>query len=690
MFKYYLNGIQVSDPINWTDFTETITRSKELNGLLITYDAQLSFNGDAYNILYNLYTDNGLCTLVDIVVEQNVSGTYENVLTGYIFISDCKFHLSKCIVDCTVIDNNYNARISNNKNIAIYLDSTLSKNEETISACVNNFSTWFRPSNGFPITGLRKTYSVYSVFKYFIDFMTDGTVDFKSDYLNWQLTATPPRQLAITTGAIIRNVGSGASPKLSFETLMQEVSKKYPLAFTIETQSSGRPLFRLENEDYFLQGDSGVSILNIDDVQQSFDQLKLYSEIGIGGTTANYNASIHSLPTDLIMFFESEKYYFKTQCNIDNALDLVSQFICDSNIIEELVYTNTTNDSYDDNIFFVEINYSGGIAGNTPKETQLYTTSAYPVIYNGRLRNSIVAQNFNFYSDLISYINSNDIGFMATKTSNYAFNAHDLADYTYGFAGIINPLISPYNLIAYQNDSTPPNNNTAGNFTTDTRYTAPNNGNYYFKSQVSCQVSTLLPASSLPYGKNIAIQFELEIRKYDSSSTLIATHREKLTGSFGETVLQDGYQVFANYNANYFTLSADYMYFLEAGDYVETYCRWISVPYASYNAYGIYNLNPTNARVVLLDDGYTYFKTITTEGNGLLVEGNMNNYNVESLEFSVPMNNANYNILKQDPSKKINISYLGVNSRNAWINTSIRNLATGEMKWKLVTNLDNA
>lgn len=691
MFRFYLNNILVKDPENWKDFTETITRSKELNGLLISYDGELSFSGDGYALLYDLYLNSGFCNLVDVVIEQNICGEYENVLSGYIFISDCKFNLSRCVVDCSVIDDNYNARISNNKSIEIYLDSSLSKNLVSITPCLTKLCTFFRPSNGFDIVGLRKVYPVYEALKYFIAFMTDGKVDFASDYLDWNLTQTdnPQRALAITTGAIIRNVGGGASPKISFESLMKEITKKYPIAFTIQRQANGRPLFKLESENYFLGNDSGVSVLNINEVTQTIEQLKLYSEIGIGGTVASYSASIHSLPTSLRMFFDTEQFYFQTQCNIDNQLDLVGQYICDSNIIEELVFTSTGNSSYDTNTFFVDIAYSGGILGNRPIQTVLFPPTAFPVIYNGNLRNSIVAQNFNMYADLISYINSNDIGFMATKTTAYTYPAHDLSGYSYGFGGIISPLQSATQLINYQDDFTPPNKDAGGNYSLTARYTAPINGNYYFKNQLSCEVSTSLPSFLLPLGKNIAIKYILQFRKYDSASTLIETYTKTYGGTFGTTFGATGYKVFANYFPEYFLISGEKMFFLEAGDYVETYGYWISIPFKAYSSTGIHNGSATNASVKILNNTDTYFKTLTTEGNGMLVSGNSSDYNVESLEFERHLDYTNYNILKQDPSKKITISYRGVESRSAWINTAIRTLSTGEMKWKLTTNIDN-
>lgn len=693
MFRFYLNNTLVEDPINWFDFSETIERDDIIKGLLTKYDINLNFSGGGYSYLYSLYKESGFCNLVPLRVEFKCEGSnYVPILDGYIFLSDCKFNLQKCIVECPVEDNNFGARIFNNKSIDTYLNASLSKNGESITACPTYSTEFYRPSNGVPIVGLRKVYAVSDAFRYFIDFMTDGLVDYQSDFLDPTLSHTDNRQrsLAITTGAIIRNVGGGASPFVSFDTLFKEVNKKYPISFAIEKQSNGRPLFRLENDSYFFGTSSGVKLDGIVDLIQSIDTVKLFSDIGIGGTTASYNAAIHSVPDTLRMFFQNESYYFKSQCNIDNKLDLVTTFICDSNIIEELVYTNTTNASYDNNTFFVEVLYSGGVGGNQARMTQLYTSSATPVYYNSGLTNSSVSQNFNVYADLIQFISSNDIGFMATRNASFSFPEHSLPDYSYNFAGYIIPLQSAEEIMYYQDTTTPPNFNTAGNYTLLSRYTAPADGQYLFKAQERIGVTTnnTTPIGFPVKNPNIAIKFTLYIKKYDALNVLIETYSKVLGGTYGAGISGTGYKVFTT--PQEFTMFGEKVFFLETGDYVETSLQFISIPHKPYNSAGIYLGAPTSGIVTVKSSTDTYFKTLSTEGNGTLVSGSSNNYNVERFEFNKSLSNSEYTTLKTDLGKSIDINHDGVSNKTVWIKKSVRKLATGEHNWEMISNLTDS
>jgi len=684
MFKIYFDGNRVNDPINWMDFTETIERAPEIKGILPKYDVELEFTGDAFKYLYDLKKSQGYCTIVEFRAEQICSdpNVVDVLLNGYIFLADCKFNPYRTTVKCPIQDNNYSSRIHNNKGIKIYLDSSLSKNLTSIFPCVIKNITFFKPSDGLDVVGLRKCYPVWNAFKYLIDFMSDGLIDFESDYLDPTLTPTdnPQRRLTITSGGIIRGTDT-ISPQISFEGLFQNINKKYPISFTIRYQSNGRPLIKIENDAYFYGSSSGVKIENVVDMIRSIDEEILYSQINIGGTTVDYNPSIHSVPDTIRMLFEKESYYFQTTCNIDKTLDLVTEYICDSNIIEELVDTNTGETSYDKDVFFIEVNYSAGVAGNTAIQTHLYDTTSLPVYYNGNLTNVQTSTRLDIYADLIQYIDSNDIGFQASRTVQYTFPYHATPDYSTGIGGLLIPLFSPVILLEYQDDTTFPNHDAGGNFTADSRYTAPGNGHYYFR----CHLRLALQGQP-PVLVNIMIRCYLTMRKYDAGGTLIESYQVVLGPAEFYT-----YKVFTAPGT--FDMNADKMFFLETGQYVETYFQWSSLPYQQYASDGHFLGNPSNGRVAILASNETYFKTLTTESNGVLVAGNSNTYICEKLEFEAPLSNQQYKQLKQDLGKSLIVNEGLINNepvqdKEAWIRKMTRNMATGKVQVELVSNFD--
>ena len=185
MFRFYFDGNEVENPINWDDFEENIVRDDTIKGLLPRYDIKLQFVGDAYNYLYSLKQQSGYCNLVDLRIDYKCGSNYETILNGYIFISDCKFNRNRCLVECPVTDDNFGARIYNNKNIKTELNTGKSKNGEDITVATEYEVEFFKPSDGTYYATKRKGVFIYDAFRYLIDFMTDGLVGFESDYLDY-------------------------------------------------------------------------------------------------------------------------------------------------------------------------------------------------------------------------------------------------------------------------------------------------------------------------------------------------------------------------------------------------------------------------------------------------------------------------------------------------------------------------
>src|SRR3989304_4215299 len=102
MFRFYLNNTLVNEPANWADFTETLEYDQTLKGLLPKYDIGLTWTGGAFAFLFNIKETLGFCQLVELKVDYQCSAGagYATELLGYIFISDCKFSLNRCEVEC--------------------------------------------------------------------------------------------------------------------------------------------------------------------------------------------------------------------------------------------------------------------------------------------------------------------------------------------------------------------------------------------------------------------------------------------------------------------------------------------------------------------------------------------------------------------------------------------------------------
>jgi len=188
MFKFYLDNQLVSDPINWADFEENIVRDDIVKGLFPKYEIKLNFNGNGFAYLYEQKRVYGFCKIVQLRIDMKCSsGNYDAYFNGYIFISDVDFNRGTCIAECPVIDDNYAARIFNNKAIKTYLDTGKSKSGSDIPAATYYDIQVFSPQDAGYLADTRRLIFLYDAFKFLVDFMTDGRVGFESEYLDYNV-----------------------------------------------------------------------------------------------------------------------------------------------------------------------------------------------------------------------------------------------------------------------------------------------------------------------------------------------------------------------------------------------------------------------------------------------------------------------------------------------------------------------
>lgn len=660
MFRFYFNGTEVNDPINWDDFEENIVRDEAIKGLLPRYDIKLKFNGTAYDYLYSYKRENGFCNLVSLKIDYKCGDNYETVLNGYIPISDCTFNRNKFIVDCQIIDDNYGARIYNNKSIKTDLIAGKSKNGEDITPATEYDIYFFIPATGIDLGTTRKGVFIYDAFRYLIDFMTDGLVGFESDYLNYTLNTSlrNAKNMMLFLGSELRVPSQSKTVNISFNDLFKEVDKKYPIGFTIIKGSDGRPTVKIEEAEYFYNSGSSINIEYITDLEESFDNEQLYSNVLFGGTTADYNASIHSFGQVKFLGFKEEEYFLTGECNIDKALDLKGDYITDTNIIEELIYTNTSNDSYDEESFFIEV--TTPISTNTALFGISYTTLSLPLYYNPNLTNNKVAERYNLQGNIAQYLGGNDVGFRASTTFSYYFANHTNPNSS-------TPVVSQSSTVKvpFNDATTAPNYNTAGQYNTTTyRYTSPQDGQYNFGAVFTISADT--PTGD-PLDLNRIWNVTMKFRRYNSSNTLLEDNWIpniiNTTGGGIETQVGVGSNLL----------------FLANGDYVE---MWVTIKSIPKNY-----LIASNAQFYIAGEFYT---EATVTGGGIYEESEPKDYFVSKLQFNKPLSYEQYKILKLDLSKSLIVNHDGTTNVTAWIRKLDRKFSTGECKFELISNLNNS
>lgn len=448
-YKFFFDNLQVSEPLNWDSLAFSITRDNESSGLLVQSDSDVTFGGDSYTYLYEKSLADGYCSQVTYAIYEDCTNNGDYILTdtGIIFISDCEFELDKCVCKTKLQDDGYYSKINNNKSIEASVVVGKSKLGNDITPVTRFAVDFFLPASGaYGITCY--CYTVYDAIRYYIDFMSDSTIDFESSILD---VGGEFEGMCFTSGAELFYQDNAeinfTNIRRPFSEILQTVTRLFNLGWWIETNSSNRKVFRLESKDYFYSSNIAVNLSNVKGITKSYAKEKLYATCTLGSSDVN-DSTDYSFP-ETIAFngFNNEQYQMLSSCNIDTNLDLTSNVILSSNIIEACL--TAADDSYNDGLFLVDVDL------NTLQAVQSNWLETSLDYYNERLTNKQVLTRALGYvpNEIVNYLTSVNPLFQASKTSNQSIAA----------AG---PLTTEP--ISFQNDSTGANFDTSDVWNTTT------------------------------------------------------------------------------------------------------------------------------------------------------------------------------------------------------------------------------
>jgi len=521
----------VDTPRGWDDATIRSKKDKVINGLFTEYTTDLEFWGDGFTFINDVLDADGYCNIIDILIESDdcEDGIFVTEFEGVIPLTQItELNVDEAIFKAKIVDLGYNARISNNKKISAIVDTGKSKNGIDITPVAFTDIDFYDPTSNFNVYSFvdRNCYRVFDCFKFIIAHITDGIVGFESDLFD---VGGECENLVILTGFELRQgSGNGEAPDISFEDLFVEISKKKNLGFAIVPSGSAGFNVKVEKDDFFKSEVASKTYRNVRGIKMNFNLDKMYSNVALGSQIFELATSL-SFPPVRLRGFREENYTVQGECNIENELNLVSEWIVDSNTIED-VLTNG-EDKHDDEIFLVETDgtralkfdlfnivrasgtntsvvvntltdagagfvVAGVLVGDkvanqttgavaqvtivaatvltldtdiftaTPED---YNITAPPFIYNLGLSNfaSIINWLGNIPNSIVKFFGTGDDNFLASITTNTQFLA---------FPATVNPII-------YDDDSTAPNFDTNGNYDPVTgRYEIPADGLYSFKA----------------------------------------------------------------------------------------------------------------------------------------------------------------------------------------------------------------
>jgi hypothetical protein len=658
-YRYYLDGTLYSDPIGWDGWKTDLVRDDGLRGIVEREQGKVTFTGDAYAYILSR-REEGFCASVTVIIEEDCSrsNNFIESFDGNIFLSDVEFDITNCSCDCELVDNSYFARINNNRQIECSIGAGKSKNGEDIFIPDLWDIQMFNPCDGVDSNLPKpKAYRAHDVAKYIIKFMSDDQMEFQSTALD---LGGEFEGVFLTKGLLMTDPSTDDKGVIfKWEDFLRNICNLCNLSWRVK-KISGVWTFILEKTDDTFTNSVSANFSNVSRIIRAIDTTRNYAavELGtddvidslgcgvLGGAEPAFPDQINLLGP------KREQFAVTGTCNIDSILDLTSDWVVSSNVIENIYFNGDTG--YESDIILIHSDTLD--ADNLTAEAikgDVFGTSP-PVFYNIAFYNDkVVSRHLSgIPSSLVKYLLTAQTGFLASYTGSP----------TVPVPSVVVPitqerLVTPF---PFDNDYTPPNydlNNDYGNGTpqgspvsqNNSCYVAPELNTYKFRCVFNLQaINNPMP---LP-ANEVTVTFQ----RRDSFNVLIEERDVPFTLAIGPQV----------------RVTADSPYiFMNAGDKL-----FINL-LRSYNVY-VYNVNAQGERCT--------FELIGTGTTGGVYEVyNPKDYIADLFRFSVPMSMAEFRTIQQNITDEITADD-GNNQVRGWIDTISYDRHTNLAEITLITD----
>ncbi len=639
MFKTFLDGIElVNEPLGIEEFEAQITRNSDRRDIITTFPLSLIFIGDGYQYIKKQQNKIGYCTLIEFRAEILCGGTVTRTLLGTVFITDVIFDLEKCFAEVEVKDDNFAARINNNRSVEVNIGSFNSKSGAFIAGAPRVSLQMFRPSDGtfddgnvancpaviFAHCGVRISYDWKVALTHLIQYITDKAVTgVKSD---WYDNLPDGNRYAITWGREMR-LGSGIdeTPEITFDALYGTLAKLHNLFMAIETDINGNYFVRVEEESYFKNQATLFVLDKIKNVKERFFQDALYSSVRFGDQNASKNFNPDANEIGYILFFNSttEKFHTDNQCNIDSTLDLgVSDMVYDHNVIKDTIMDD--NDTFDEKVFIIQYNHLTSKASNGDP------FGDGSRVYNPELLNNKVGERYNLQGSIAKFLGDNDDTFSATFINQSVITHTHPPD-------IVTNVITPFPFVSEQLD--PGNNYDPFTF----RYTCPTSGLYSFQVNMNWSIELFLFDIQFPNPVFSSIG-QIVLDRFDAGAVLIGSAAKNSNTIVGPAT-----------PPNYEEIQFFHTLYLQATDFVTV--RFNTLTTSDDHPTLRFKVQPITS----------IFSCVSTfDGGGVYQEKDPDDYNISIFEFGKYLTGEQIKLMLDNPNRPIEFNRDGENNTRIW------------------------
>lgn len=525
MVRFFLNDQLFNDPADWGGFGTQFLKDFTKRIISVKYTDTVTFTGAAHDYIRSVYDTSGYCADISLRIEEQCErGPWAIMARGTIIVADCEWNETKCSVQCSVADNGIGARVANNMGVPVSPLADLSKNGVSI-APVTPIALRVFATNGSLIAGARRAFDWYASIEHAVAFIGDGDVAISSD---WYAALPDEQKIALAAASELRTSGFN-TPRISwtFDELFTEISKKYNLWIFATEDGAGNATLRIEPESTFLGTSVINTVLNIEDLIRKTDTDRLYATVNVGSSENIVElGSANPMPYVPLLSFTDEVFSFSGVCNTEASLDLLSEWIIDTNVIYQIVEQN--NDEWDKEIVVVQYTES---TSEATSGTYFFPGLA-PYLYNEQLVNANVVGRFPLPSAVGAYLGP-------------GFDDSFLAEYTDPLVAAIVPWLMDYFFVGayatkqlgFDNDYAAPNfdvNNVWGSDNTpglpvpisESDFKASADGAYVFTLGIVVDVTAVVPLVINPTFGDVSFQtvaIRVHANIYDAGGALVQT-----------------------------------------------------------------------------------------------------------------------------------------------------------------------
>lgn len=538
MYKVLIDNTElVNAPLDLDSLTIEVIREDGFENtsqiLREKTETELTFYGDGYKAIADeLKVSN--CTVFDFEIQKECNDIYTSLFTGKLKSSDVEVDVTKCLIKSAIRDASFTGLVKDYLNVDLPLYYSKTKNCLPLERIDRLIDVGFNKSLAF---------DVLDVLNYQIKYFTDNKSYVVSDYLT-------ANKYIITTGYNLHNPNGALSdkyPNISFNKLFLELRKKFRLYIVVE-YALGVPYLRIEPESYSF---SDVELLSIDKIPNGTTELidinRIFNAIEVGSNDTELDTGEDFYNINIPLYnWNKTTFTACGECSVSNyseqsKLDLVSDFIIDSDIISELLSLGEGVAS-NNNTKIVLINYET-VSGNDVAIMNF--CNGIGIFFNCTLTNYNVIQNWLGYSPQCLAISRYSVDYFKIENNNYltkilGASFQDIGYDVVEFANEIADNNSTINIAVSQSIKTtrllpyPLSPTTATGTATFSYYKCSKTGNYNLITELINITQTSTPSFS-----GIPLLYILHINHYsdDTFSTIINQYTQSiLTPEFSDIV----------------------------------------------------------------------------------------------------------------------------------------------------------